>query len=103
MYLLGVRPVWQKGSLRVVDLEIIPVSELKRPRIDMTVRISGLVRDALPTAVEWLDKAVAMVAGQEESQDINYVHKHVLEDARELENQGTDHSHPTILTPIMAG
>lgn len=92
LYLMGVRPVWQKGSLRVVDLEVIPIAELKRPRIDVMTRISGLLRDALPAAVEWMDKAVRMVAGLEEGPDVNYVRKHVLEDARNLESQGTDHS-----------
>ncbi|MEN6413581.1 MAG: cobaltochelatase subunit CobN [Veillonellales bacterium] len=92
LYLLGIRPVWQRGSLRVVNLEVIPLAELKRPRIDVTARISGLVRDALPTAVEWMDKAAIMAAELEESSDSNYVRKHALEDAGELEKQGADKS-----------
>lgn len=45
LYFLGVRPVWQRGSQRVVDLEVIPLSELKRPWIDVTARIGGWFRD----------------------------------------------------------
>ena len=41
LYLLGVRPVWQQESRRVTGLEVIPLGELGRPRIDVTVRISG--------------------------------------------------------------
>ena len=60
-YLMGVRPVWRRPSQRVCSLEVIPVAELKRPRIDVTARISGLFRDAVPNAVHWVDEAVRMV------------------------------------------
>lgn len=90
LYLMGLRPVWQRGSMKVIDVEIIPIQELKRPRIDVTGRISGMFRDSLPAAIAWLDKAVAMVADLEESPDINYVRKHVLEDAAALAAQGMD-------------
>jgi cobaltochelatase CobN len=88
LYLLGVRPVWQKGSLRVTGLEVIPLSELKRPRIDVTARISGIFRDSIPAAVKWLDKAVGLVAGLDEATDVNYVRKHVLADTAYLEETG---------------
>ncbi|BBB92161.1 MAG TPA: cobaltochelatase subunit CobN [Methylomusa anaerophila] len=90
LYLLGVKPVWQKGSLRVVDLEIIPAPELKRPRIDVMARISGLLRDAMPTAAAWMDKAVGLVAQLDESPEVNYVRKHVLNDAKQLAAEGVD-------------
>ena len=90
LYLLGVRPVWQKGSLRVVDLEIISLQELKRPRIDATGRISGLFRDSMPMASAWLDQAVAMVAALEESDEDNFIRKHVAADAQEMEQEGVD-------------
>lgn len=90
LYLLGVRPVWQRGSQRVVDLEVIPLAELKRPRIDVTARIGGLFRDTMPMAVKWMDKAVSMVANLEESSDVNYVRKHVLADSVLLIEQGVD-------------
>ena len=87
LYLLGVKPVWQPGSLRVTGLEVIPLIELKRPRIDVTARISGLFRDSMPDAAEMLDKAVLKVAALAEDPEQNYVHKHVLEDSTELEKE----------------
>jgi len=90
LYLLGVRPVWQRGSQRVVDVEVIPVEELKRPRIDVTARISGLFRDSMPMAINLMDRAVEMVANLEESPEINYVRKHVLQDAAQMEQQGME-------------
>ncbi|MEN6413538.1 MAG: cobaltochelatase subunit CobN [Veillonellales bacterium] len=92
LYLMGLRPVWQKGSLRVVNIEVIPLKELKRPRVDVTGRISGLFRDSMPGWVTWLDKAAAMAAALAESSEENYVRKHVLQEAGELEEQGMDHA-----------
>ncbi len=60
--LLGVRPVWDEASRRVVDLTPIALAELGRPRIDVTVRISGFFRDAFPHVVTMLDDAVRLVA-----------------------------------------
>ena len=88
LYLLGVKPVWQKGSLRVTDLEVIPLDELKRPRIDVTARISGLFRDTLPHLAELMDKAVLMVAKLDESDDDNFVRKHIREDSEALQADG---------------
>ena len=90
LYLMGVKPVWQKGSMRVIDLEVIPIEEMKRPRIDVTGRISGLFRDSMPMASAWLDKAVELVLQLEEGPDLNYVKKHVTEDAKVMEEQGMD-------------
>ncbi|ANR71816.1 cobaltochelatase subunit CobN [Selenomonas sp. oral taxon 126] len=87
-YLMGVRPIWRRPSQRVAGLEIIPLAELKRPRIDVTARISGLFRDAVPNAVHWVDEAVRMVRDLDESDEENYVRKHVLADAAWLEEQG---------------
>src|SRR6202007_2966069 len=60
--LLGVRPVWDDASRRVVGLTPIPLPELGHPRIDVTVRISGFFRDAFPHVVTMLDDAVRLVA-----------------------------------------
>ncbi|HWQ61701.1 MAG TPA: cobaltochelatase subunit CobN [Negativicutes bacterium] len=90
LYLMGVKPVWQKGSLRVVDLEVIPTEELKRPRIDVTGRISGFFRDSMPMATTWMDKAVELVSKLDEGPDINYVRKHITADAKAMEEQGAD-------------
>lgn len=89
-YLLGVRPIWQKSSGRVLNLEVIPLTELKRPRIDVTARISGLFRDAMPFAVALMDRAVKQVAELNEPWDQNFVRKHVEQDAYEMEKAGMD-------------
>ena len=88
LFLLGVRPVWQRGSLRVVGMEVIPLEELKRPRIDVTARISGLFRDTMPSAIKVLDEAVLLVSGLEEDIEQNFIRKHLLEDSKELEKEG---------------
>jgi cobaltochelatase CobN len=75
--LLGVRPVWDDASRRVTGLEPIPLEELGRPRIDVTVRISGFFRDAFPHVVTMLDDAVTLVAALPESDDENFVKAHV--------------------------
>lgn len=90
LYLIGVRPVWQRGSRRVIGLEVLPLEELRRPRIDVTARISGLFRDTLHVAVEWLEKAVQMVAELSESSEENYIKKHVEEDTAALMAAGQD-------------
>jgi cobaltochelatase CobN len=78
--LLGVRPVWDEASRRVIDLEVIPLAELGRPRIDVTVRISGFFRDAFPHVVTMLDDAVRLVAALDEPDEDNYVRAHVQAD-----------------------
>jgi cobaltochelatase CobN len=78
--LLGVRPVWDDASRRVVGLTPISPSELGRPRIDVTVRISGFFRDAFPHVVTMLDDAVRLVADLEESDQENYVRAHAQAD-----------------------
>jgi len=83
LYLLGVRPVWEEASGRVRGLEVIPLEELGRPRIDVTIRISGLFRDAFPNVVHLIDEAVEMVAGLDEPPEWNYVAKHVREEVEE--------------------
>jgi cobaltochelatase CobN len=60
--LLGVRPVWEGASRRVVDFEILPLAVLGRPRVDVTLRISGFFRDAFPNLIDLFDQAVAAVA-----------------------------------------
>lgn len=74
--LLGVSPVWDEASRRVVDLELIGLDELARPRIDVTVRISGFFRDAFPHVVSMLDDAVALAAQADEPDEENFVAAH---------------------------
>jgi cobaltochelatase CobN len=78
--LLGVRPDWDEASRRVSRLEIIPLDELGRPRIDVTVRISGFFRDAFPHVVMMLDDAVRMVALLDEPDEDNFVAAHARAD-----------------------
>jgi len=78
--LLGIRPVWDDASRRVSGLEAIAVSELGRPRIDVTLRISGFFRDAFPHVVALLDDAVRLAAGQDETDQDNHVRAHVQAD-----------------------
>jgi cobaltochelatase CobN len=78
--LLGVRPVWDEASRRLTALEPIPLDELGRPRIDVTVRISGFFRDAFPHVVTALDDAVRLVAALDEPGDLNYVRAHARAD-----------------------
>ncbi|MEU6998100.1 cobaltochelatase subunit CobN [Nonomuraea sp. NPDC046570] len=78
--LLGARPVWDEASRRITRLEPVPLTELGRPRIDVTIRISGFFRDAFPHVVAMLDDAVRMIAALEEPDEDNYVRAHVAAD-----------------------
>jgi cobaltochelatase CobN len=69
--LLGVQPVWDGVSRRVVDFEIVPLSSLGRPRVDVTLRISGFFRDAFPNLIDLFDSAVNAVASLDEPADQN--------------------------------
>ncbi|MEV6277013.1 cobaltochelatase subunit CobN [Nocardia sp. NPDC051832] len=81
--LLGVRPVWDEASRRVTNLEVISLAELNRPRIDVTVRISGFFRDAFPHVLALLDDAVRLVAELDEPAESNYVRAHAQADLAE--------------------
>jgi cobaltochelatase CobN len=69
--LLGVQPVWEGASRRVIDFEILPLSVLKRPRVDVTLRISGFFRDAFPNLIDLFDSAVSAVANLNEPAEQN--------------------------------
>lgn len=88
LYLMGIRPIWEPGSLYVKRMEPIPLSELKRPRIDVTARISGLFRDTMPSVVSLLDRAVQLAASLMESDEDNYVRKHISKDSQAMEEKG---------------
>ncbi|WKK24786.1 cobaltochelatase subunit CobN [Streptomyces olivoreticuli] len=78
--LLGVRPLWDDASRRVNGLEPIPLAELGRPRIDVTLRISGFFRDAFPHVIGLLDDAVRLAAALEEPAEDNFVRAHTQAD-----------------------
>ncbi|MFP4100549.1 cobaltochelatase subunit CobN [Coleofasciculus sp.] len=69
--LLGVQPIWDRPSRRVVDFEILPLSVLGRPRVDVTLRISGFFRDAFPNLIDLFYSAVVAVAALNESPEDN--------------------------------
>ncbi|MDF5716324.1 MAG: cobaltochelatase subunit CobN [Rhizonema sp. NSF051] len=69
--LIGVQPVWDGTARRVVDFEILPLSVLGRPRVDVTLRISGFFRDAFPNLIDLFDRAVAAVVALDEPPEQN--------------------------------
>ena len=69
--LLGVRPRWHAGSTRVDGFEILPEARLDRPRVDVTLRISGLFRDTFPDQIALFDAAVRAVAALDEDDAMN--------------------------------
>lgn len=90
LYLLGVEPEWKEESRRVDGINVIPLEELGRPRIDVTVRISGFFRDAFPHVIDLLDRAVNRVADLDEPPEQNYVRKHVERDVAWRKEDGMD-------------
>jgi cobaltochelatase CobN len=75
---LGVKPVWNTQSRRIDRVEAIPLAELGRPRVDVTLRISGFFRDAFPHLITLLDDAVRLVVSLDEPLDQNYPRRHFL-------------------------
>ena len=90
MALMGVRPVWATGSQRVDDFEILPLSLLDRPRVDVTLRVSGFFRDAFGSLIRLFDAAVQAVAGLDEPDDLNPLSARVRSERTTLQQQGVD-------------
>ena len=88
LWLMGIRPVWTGTAAAVTGLEVIPREELGRPRIDVTLRISGLFRDAFPNLTEMLDRAVEMVADLDESEEDNHIRANFRRELSELIAKG---------------
>lgn len=88
LWLMGVRPVWSKSGGQVIGLEVIPLSELGRPRIDVTVRITGLFRDTFPNLIDLIDDAVKLVADLDESEEENYLAANLRKDMIEAMAEG---------------
>ena len=76
--LLGVRPSWNAQSRRLEGVEVIPLEKLGRPRIDVTLRISGFFRDAFPHLIDTFDEAISMLVELDEPIDQNFPRKHYL-------------------------
>ncbi|OKH26191.1 cobaltochelatase subunit CobN [Hydrococcus rivularis NIES-593] len=88
--LLGVQPVWDSSSRRVVDFEILSPSALGRPRVDVTVRISGFFRDSFPNILELLYDAINAVSSLKEEKEINPLAAQVEADTLFWQQQGLE-------------
>jgi len=85
LYMLGVEPVWLPNG-KVRSFRIIPLSELGRPRIDVTVKISGILRDNFQNRINLVDDAINTVAALNEPEEMNFIRKHTLEAMKENSN-----------------
>ncbi len=88
--LMGVQPTWDRGSGRVTGFEILPPGVLDRPRVDVTLRLSGFFRDAFPAQIDLFDSAVRAVAALDEPSEVNPLAARVAEDAAALVSEGVD-------------
>ena len=88
--LLGVRPRWEVTSRRVVGFEVMPADVLDRPRVDVTLRVSGFFRDAFPAQLDLLDAAVRAVAALDEPAEINPLAAAVRAERDALEDSGLE-------------
>lgn len=82
--LMGVRPIWAPGSNRVVDFEVISSQLLGRPRVDVTLRVSGFFRDAFPNVMKLYDAAVQAIAELEEPGNGNTIQANIQARQEEL-------------------
>ena len=90
MALLGVKPQWDTTSGRVTGFEVLPIDVLNRPRVDVTLRISGFFRDAFPGLMDLFDAAVKAVAALDESERDNPLAHRVQAETARLVASGLD-------------
>ena len=88
--LMGVQPQWDTSSRRVTGFEIMPVSVLGRPRVDVMLRVSGFFRDAFPGLIDLFDSAARQVAALDESEDLNPLAARTLDETEKLIAEGLD-------------
>ena len=86
--LMGVKPIWDGISRRVVDFEIIPLSVLQRPRVDVTLRISGFFRDGFPNLINLFNQVTEAVSNLEENSQDNPLAKQVQTETKYWQEQG---------------
>jgi cobaltochelatase CobN len=86
--LIGARPVWEPASGRVTGFEVLSASVLDRPRVDVTLRISGFFRDAFPGLIDLFDSAVRAVAALDEPEDVNPLAARYAADRAALQTEG---------------
>jgi len=95
MALIGARPKWDNASRRVTGYEIITLAELGRPRVDVTLRISGFFRDAFPAQIELFDKAIRAIGALEEEPRDNPIAKRMGDAQRKHLYEGLDFDEAT--------
>lgn len=88
--LIGVKPIWDMASRRVTGFEVIPMAILGRPRVDVTLRISGFFRDAFPEQIALFDKAVRAVAALDEDEGDNAIAARVRAETEKLIGEGLE-------------
>ncbi len=86
MHLIGVKPIWLKNG-RINGFKVIPLEELGRPRIDVTIRVSGITRDNFPNCIELIDEAIQKIASLDEPISMNFVKKHTVEQMKHMDNR----------------
>ncbi len=86
--LMGVCPTWDHGSGRVAGFEILPLSILDRPRVDVTLRVSGFFRDAFPAQIDLVDSAARAVAALDEPAELNPMAARVRRDVAAMTAAG---------------
>ncbi|WP_026621764.1 cobaltochelatase CobN [Ensifer sp. WSM1721] len=88
--LVGAKPVWDMASRRVTGYEIVPLAVLGRPRVDVTLRISGFFRDAFPEQIALFDKAIRAIGALDEDDADNMIAARMRAEARRLEEKGVE-------------
>ncbi|NRB40517.1 MAG: cobaltochelatase subunit CobN [Pseudomonadales bacterium] len=86
--LMGIKPVWAAGSQRVIDFEIIPCQLLQRPRVDVTLRVSGFFRDAFPNVMRLYDAAITALSKYDDPGGLNTIQTNIQSRMSELQEQG---------------
>ena len=88
--LMGVKPTWEVASRRVTGFEVLPLDLLDRPRVDVTLRISGFFRDAFPSQIDLFDSAARAVAALDETERFNPLSARTRDEAARLVAAGVD-------------
>ena len=88
MALMGVRPVWDGLARRLVDFDILPISVLGRPRVDVTVRVSGFFRDSFPNILNLFNKITEAIAALPEPPETNPLAAKVQTETNYWQEQG---------------
>ena len=88
--LMGVKPTWEVASRRVTGFEVLPLDLLDRPRVDVTLRISGFFRDAFPSQIDLFDSASRAVAALDETERVNPLAARTRDETARLVAAGVD-------------